>query len=376
MAKLRWHCAGLLAGFWVAALEQSATGQSLPEIPGFTVTHYATVTDPIDCAFAPDGVLFTGRDASGSAGTTADAVPIHRIGVGGVPVMEYGPAFEDPDSVCFDVTGAISGVTGSVLVAGRVGPSGGIIRAVHPDFTASTIVPLSTSHGNPGMMRLDRTGRLLFVSNGPTAPGIWALPPGGTATRLISLSGGVEPAHFAMDSENRIYVSATDGVIRLYAANGSLLNDDVATGLTNANLLFGPGGGFGTDLWVGVANLGLFTLNTNTGQLTLRSSTLTNASDLVFGPDGAMYASQFNEDRILRIAPDSPPLSIVLTTTNTVLVSWPLSPAGFDLQQNADLGTTNWISPSEPVAEDTTNRFILVNPPTGQLLYRLFKSSP
>ena len=41
--------------------------------------------------------------------------------------------------------------------------------------------------------------------------------------------------------------------------------------------------------------------------------------------------------------PGVPTLSITLTSTNTLIVSWPLSPAGF-LQQNSNLTTTNWVN--------------------------------
>jgi DNA/RNA endonuclease G (NUC1) len=41
--------------------------------------------------------------------------------------------------------------------------------------------------------------------------------------------------------------------------------------------------------------------------------------------------------------PGVPTLSIALTSTNTLIVSWPVSPAGF-LQQNSNLTTTNWVN--------------------------------
>jgi len=41
--------------------------------------------------------------------------------------------------------------------------------------------------------------------------------------------------------------------------------------------------------------------------------------------------------------PAPPRLSIELTATNTVVVSWPSPSAGFALQQNTDLSTTNWL---------------------------------
>jgi hypothetical protein len=44
---------------------------------------------------------------------------------------------------------------------------------------------------------------------------------------------------------------------------------------------------------------------------------------------------------------------------------------GWNLQQNTNLSTTNWVAPLETVNDDGTNRFIIVNPPAGNRFYRL-----
>jgi hypothetical protein len=72
-------------------------------------------------------------------------------------------------------------------------------------------------------------------------------------------------------------------------------------------------------------------------------------------------------------APGSPNLKILLTTTNTVVISWPSPSTGFVLQQNGDLNTANWLGAPQTVNDDGTNRFIIVNPPTGNRYYRLVK---
>src|SRR5881396_96795 len=71
--------------------------------------------------------------------------------------------------------------------------------------------------------------------------------------------------------------------------------------------------------------------------------------------------------------PGTPLLTITLTTTNTALVSWAYPSAGFNLQQNTNLSTTNWVAPSQTITNNGTINFILVNPPTGNRFYRLFK---
>ena len=69
--------------------------------------------------------------------------------------------------------------------------------------------------------------------------------------------------------------------------------------------------------------------------------------------------------------PGAPTLSIKTTATNTIMVYWPLPSAGFNLQVNTDLGSSNWITPAEPVNNDGSIKYIIVNPPTGNRFYRL-----
>ncbi len=71
--------------------------------------------------------------------------------------------------------------------------------------------------------------------------------------------------------------------------------------------------------------------------------------------------------------PGAPWLAVWRTPTNSVVVFWPSSSIGFALYQNTNLGTTNWVPPAETVHDDGTNRFIIVNPPTGNRFYRLHK---
>ncbi len=72
-------------------------------------------------------------------------------------------------------------------------------------------------------------------------------------------------------------------------------------------------------------------------------------------------------------SPGSPTLKIFLTTTNTAVVYWPSPSTGFTVQQNANIGTTNWLGVAETVTDNGTNKFIIVSPPIGSRFYRLFK---
>jgi len=71
--------------------------------------------------------------------------------------------------------------------------------------------------------------------------------------------------------------------------------------------------------------------------------------------------------------PGAPLLTITRTATNTVVVSWPSPSTGWQLQQNADLNTINWVTPPETVTDDGSTKSIVVNPPVGNRFYRLFK---
>jgi hypothetical protein len=69
--------------------------------------------------------------------------------------------------------------------------------------------------------------------------------------------------------------------------------------------------------------------------------------------------------------PGAPRLTVLLTPTNTALVSWPSPSTGFILQQNTNLNTTNWVAPAEAVSDNGTSKFILVKPPSGNRFFRL-----
>lgn len=71
--------------------------------------------------------------------------------------------------------------------------------------------------------------------------------------------------------------------------------------------------------------------------------------------------------------PGAPLLTIRRTQANTIVISWPSPSAGFSLQQIGNLNLSNWASPAEAITDNGTNKFIIVNPPTGNRFYRLFK---
>ena len=71
--------------------------------------------------------------------------------------------------------------------------------------------------------------------------------------------------------------------------------------------------------------------------------------------------------------PSAPLLTIRLTQTNTVVISWPSPSTDFSLREASSLTQLIWTQPPETVTDNGTNKFIIVSPPTGNRFYRLFK---
>ena len=67
------------------------------------------------------------------------------------------------------------------------------------------------------------------------------------------------------------------------------------------------------------------------------------------------------------------PRLTITRSNNVVIVSWPSPSTGFSLQQNNQLNTTNWVTPTETVNDTGTIKFITVDHPVGSRFYRLFK---
>jgi len=90
---------------------------------------------------------------------------------------------------------------------------------------------------------------------------------------------------------------------------------------------------------------------------------------------GGQYALEAGFWSVVTTPPTSSPplLSIQFTPTNAVIISWPSSSSDFSLQQKSNLNTLNWVPPSEAITDDGTNKFLIIQPPTGYRFYRLFK---
>lgn len=70
---------------------------------------------------------------------------------------------------------------------------------------------------------------------------------------------------------------------------------------STSSIAIGPGGAFGTDLYVVTHASGELYRVTTSGNTTLLGDGFVDVVDLAFGPDGALYVPERINNRILRI---------------------------------------------------------------------------
>ena len=110
---------------------------------------------------------------------------------------------------------------------------------------------------------------------------------------------------------------------------------------------------------------GGYSLNGSIGQHDATTVTMSGGSYSMTGGFWSLVAVQ---------TPGAPLLKIFFTATNTAVISWPSASTGFTVQQqNGQLNPTGWTTAPQTVADNGTNKYIIVNPPTGTRYYRLFK---
>ncbi len=117
---------------------------------------------------------------------------------------------------------------------------------------------------------------------------------------------------------NDILVRTLAGNVMHFANDGNLLESSYISGLTTEGadtLAIGQGGYWGSDLYT-YSNGELLRFNQKLESTVIASGFDSFPRDISFGPDGAMYLSMFEEDRILRIAPE--PTALGMATVGVV----------------------------------------------------------
>jgi hypothetical protein len=69
--------------------------------------------------------------------------------------------------------------------------------------------------------------------------------------------------------------------------------------------------------------------------------------------------------------PGAPLLSVSVTISNSVLVSWPFPSTGFSLEQNGALGSPNWVAATATPIQVGSQWQALIPSPVGNAFYRL-----
>ena len=69
----------------------------------------------------------------------------------------------------------------------------------------------------------------------------------------------------------------------------------------------------------------------------------------------------------------APELALTRTATNSVVVSWPASLEGWQLQENATLTPAQWTDVSRLPQEVNGRNQVIVAPPAGNRFYRLLE---
>lgn len=270
-------------------------------VPGHTVTTFSTPPFPQLLAFDAAGILYAGRDDS--PGGSADPTFVTRITSSG-STSSYGLApIPDPDALVVDITGAVSGVRGAVLVGGLVTLSGpGRVSAIAPNGSVSTLFE-SASYGNISELKIDASGRLLFVSVDQNMA--FSSESGATPTALFAT--GVSPVFLAVAPDGRIYTSDASGTIRVNESNGALVTASFAQFSGRVSIEFAQGGGFGHDLLAFESNTGTLFRVDASGAKTVIGTGFDACDDLAIGPCGAVSLSCRLQGKILRISSEPSP---------------------------------------------------------------------
>jgi sugar lactone lactonase YvrE len=289
----------LLAAAGYAWADQLPPQPPLPTLSAeYEVSVYANVPEPMKLSFGPDGSLYVGRQPG---------VRIHRVAPGGHPVTEFGPPMVDPDAVLADPEGRIGGRKHAVLVGG-----GGVLAAIFPNQTASVVF---SGNFDVDDMKFDRRGRLIFSDDQPRV----LSSSGGPPSPLFSTPS--RPGSLAIDRHNRIFLALADGAIRIYSPDGTLIDSAFASGLAGLDtyLAFADEPARGRDrerelrthvpgpdrvLYV-LSGTSLLRFDGDGKARTIGTGFVAgppSGTGFIFGPDRALYVSDYYANRILRIA--------------------------------------------------------------------------
>lgn len=276
---------------------------------------------------------------------------------GGV-VQDIGP-LNDSGATNYSVSGlAFSPLTG-VLYGSTGGTSGTLLLTINP-FNGFVTVVGSFNAGSATMTDLafDPSGNLYGISSTGGA-NLYTINPGTGAATEVGASGVsfTQGGGLAISSAGVFYGAPIPGDYGTYApANGAYTN--IATPGSPA----GAGGGYAALAFNGPTLYGdnlvaggsgtthLVTIDPPTGNVTDIGPSVTHLDAIAFQPAPALTIQH---------------------TTNGVIIGWPASATGFQLQQNTNLTTTNWVTNTAPTNVVSGTNQVTISPASGTTFFRL-----
>jgi hypothetical protein len=114
-------------------------------------------------------------------------------------------------------------------------------------------------------------------------------------------------------------------------------------------------------------------IGTTTGaKYSLSRTTGSADADLMHGSVHTL-AGSFWSGTVLASQSGPPLMSIALTPTAAITISWPSASTGWALQQTSSLSTTNWTDVPTPPTDDGTNKSVTMPRPAVDKFYRLHR---
>ena len=317
---------------------------------------------PVAIALQPDGKALIGGysihyECDFEGGCTVSHLPfLHRINTNGSRDTNFNPNIGFTDFL--GARAVAVQPDGKVLVAGNFLTVEGIARKglarLHADGSLDgSFDPGEGAFGISSIV-LNADGEVLIgggfaLVNGVPRQGIARLQINGSVDNSFSpVSGAFEVATVVVQPNGKVLIGGNFTTI-----NGANRNY-IARINTDGSLDASFNSGAGPDRRV-------------------RSMALQPDGNVLIGGDFTAV-NGVARPHLARLYGDSATPTLNIARSNAMMVvSWPASATGFVLQQNTNLDTTNWTTPSETVTDNGTTRSISVSPAPGSRWFRLLK---